>query len=66
MECPSSSKKEDELSDDERAGQTQETTEAMCTSHPWNHGVGTLSADAAVAVPRSVSNATTIPSRIQK
>ena len=62
-----SSKREDELSDDERnEGQTKQTTEAVCTAHPWHHGPGAASAHAPVAVPRSVSNATTIPTHLQK
>ena len=63
-----SSKKDDELpSDDERAeGQTQQTDEAVCTAHPWHHGPGAAASNAPIAVPRSVSNATTVPTHLQK
>ena len=62
-----SSKREDELSDDERAeGEEAKETPSVCVAHPWNYGPGAATSHAPVAVPRSISNATTIPTHLQK
>ena len=62
-----SSKREDELpSDDERAeGEETKETASVCAAQPWNYGPGAAASNAP-AVPRSVSNATTVPTHLQK
>ena len=62
-----SSKKDDELSDDERTeGETQQAAEAVCVAQPvrWDSGIGIDFAPA--TLQRSVSNATTIPCHFNK
>ena len=63
-----SSKKEDELSDDERAeGETQQAAAAVCVSEPWDSRPRASPGHAPlVALPRSVSNATTVPCHLRK
>ena len=61
-----SSKREDELSDDERAESETKESSAACVAHPWHHGPGTAASNAPVAMPRSVSSATTVPTHLQK
>ena len=59
-----SSKRDDELSDDEREGETAKDPAAMCVSEPWNSRP--CAAPAHAPIPRSVSNATTIPCHLRK
>lgn len=62
-----SSKKDDELSDDEPTeGKAQQAAQAVCVAEPWESRPRAASAPAPVAFPRSVSNATTIPTPLQK
>ena len=56
-----SSKREDELSDDDRAEGEAKESSAACVAQPWHRGAG-----AAPTVPRSLSNATTVPTHLQK
>ena len=61
-----SSKREDELSDNERAEGEAKETPALCVSEPWHRGIGAATSNAPVAMQRSISNATTIPTALQK
>ena len=61
-----SSKGEDELSDNEREGETQKEAATLCVAQPvrWDCGPGIDFAPA--TLQRSVSNATTIPCHLKK
>ena len=61
-----SSKKEDELSDDEREGEEKKEAAAVCVSEPWNSRPCVAPAYAPISLPRSVSNATTIPVSLKR
>ena len=56
------SSKGDELSDDERAEGEAKETPTLCVAEPWHRGTGFDVAP----MPRSVSNATTVPTHLQK
>ena len=56
-----SSKKDDELSDNDREGEPTKEGTAVCVSQPWDFRHRAAPAHAPVHLPRSVSNATAIP-----
>jgi hypothetical protein len=61
-----SSKRDDELSDDEREGEETKEAAAVCVSEPWNSRPRAAPAHAPISLPRSVSNATTIPVSLKR
>ena len=64
-----SSKRDDELSDDEREGEETKEAAAVCVSHPIfgrDSRPCAAPAHAPISLPRSVSNATTIPVSLKR